>query len=155
MYIIGVDPGLQTGVALLDTETGTIEGWVDDSRGLKKEQVAKNVIATVQQAIYNTPPKAEIEIAVEDFVLRLGQAVDTTPLYVLGALDQWESYRNIKYSPGTHKNSNKAYNITKMLHDYGHIVGEGRHLADALSLAIHHWKTIDVMAALLFLEDYR
>lgn len=155
MYIIGVDPGLQTGVALLDTVTGMIDGWVDDSRGEKKEKVAQNVFATVQGAIYNTPPKANIQIVAEDFVLRYGQAVDTTPLYVLGALDQWNDFKTVKYSPGTHKNGNKAYNITKMLHDQGYNVGEGGHLADALSLSLHHWKVLDTLTALEFLEDYR
>lgn len=151
MKILAIDPGRITGIATLDTFSGEIQSHNVDARGLSKELVGSGVLDKLDLL-----PKYSIDVVVvEDFTLRYGQAVDIIPEYLLGVIDAYLDFNTIKYSASEHKNSNKAYNITKMLHDQGYNVGEGGHLADALSLAIHHWKILDTRSALEFLEDYK
>lgn len=152
--ILAVDPGKVTGLALLDTSNGEFTVWQVDARGGAKESVSERVTSTVRSTLREYSFVPRIDVVVEDFVLRHGQAVDITPMHTIGAIDELANYSTYKYSPGNHKNGNKAYDISKMIKDSGFKL-EGDHKADALSLSLHHWKIHDAVAALEFLEDYK
>ena len=124
-------------------------------RGERKEVVTESVLEHIDFALAAMNLSArEIDIVVEDFALRYGQNVDITPMHTIGAIDAATNFENFKYSPGTHKNGNKAYNISKMIKDNGFRL-DGDHKADALSLALHHFKIVDTRNALKFLEGYK
>lgn len=155
MKIFAIDPGLVTGFAVLDTEDGQYTAWAVDARGHNKELVSNMVLEHVElQVARSTQHQYRLDVVVEDFVLRSGQAVDITPMHTIGAIDAFTEFQNYKYLPAAHKRGNKAYNISKMLKNAG-IKLEGDHKTDAMSLALHHWKIIDLSAALKTLKEIK
>lgn len=151
--ILAIDPGEVTGFAFLEPMNRWFQVWQEDKRGATKEEVSESVTSALHVAV-STYEGLRVDIVAEDFVLRHGQAVNITPMHTLGAIDEATGYSTYKYSPGTHKNGNRAYDISKMITDRGYRL-EGDHKADALSLAIHHFKLVDTKRALEFLEDYK
>lgn len=155
MKILAIDPGLVTGFAILDTEDGQYTAWAVDARGLNKELVSDMVLDHLElQVARSNQHGYRLDVVVEDFVLRQGQAVDITPMHTIGAIDAFTEFENFKYLPATHKSGNKAYNISKMLKDSG-ITLNGDHKTDAMSLALHHWKVIDLAAAFKVLKEIK
>lgn len=150
-HILAIDPGLLTGICLLDTETLEFHvSEVDMRISSSKEAVAKSIKKCVSSLLYSLD--SPCDVVVEDFILRRGQNVDTTPLYVLGYLDA--GYKTVKYTPSAHKSGNSAYNLSEIVKGSGQKVGAG-HVVDALSLAVHHLKIKDTPKALKMLEGYR
>ena len=155
MKIFAIDPGLVTGFAILDTEDGQYTAWAVDGRGHNKELVTDAVLDHVElEVARSNRGQYRLDVVVEDFVLRQGQAVDITPMHTIGAIDAITEFQNYKYLPAAHKNGNKAYNISKLLKNAG-IKLDGDHKTDAMSLALHHWKIIDLPAALKVLQEIK
>lgn len=155
MKILAIDPGLVTGFAILDTEDGQYTAWAVDARGLNKELVTDMVLDHLElQLARSNKHGYRLDVVVEDFVLRSGQAVDITPMHTIGAIDAFTEFQNYKYLPAAHKNGNKAYDISKLLKNVG-IKLNGDHKTDAMSLALHHFKIIDTQAALKVLKEIK
>lgn len=155
MKIFAIDPGLVTGFAILDTKDGQYTAWAVDARGHNKELVSDMVLDHVElQVAQSEREYYRLDVVVEDFVLRQGQAVDITPMHTIGAIDAFTENQNYKYLPAAHKSGNKAYNISKMLKNTG-ITLDGDHKTDAMSLALHHLKIIDLPAAMKVLQEIK
>ena len=150
MIILSCDPGRVSGMAVLNTDNGKFEVHQVDARGESKESAGAMVTDKLDELFQHYVDA----IVLEDFVLRPGQAVDIVPEYLLGVIDGYTEFETIKYSPSSHKSGNKAYNISKLLKNVG-ITLNGDHKTDAMSLALHHWKIIDLPAALKVLQEIK
>lgn len=155
MIILAIDPGHVTGICVLDTKYNVFAVSQIDNRGENKETISLGIVEEIE-TIYSDFPLLEytVDVVAEDFVLRHGQAVDISPMHALGAIDVMTDFQTHKYLPAAHKSGNKAYDINKMIKDEGFKM-EGDHKADALSLAIHHYKIVDTKGALNFVKGYK
>ena len=150
MIILSCDPGRVSGMAVLNTDNGKFEVHQVDARGESKESAGAMVTDKLDELFQHYVDA----IVLEDFVLRPGQAVDIVPEYLLGVIDGYTEFETIKYLPAAHKRGNKAYDISKMLKNAGFKL-DGDHKTDAMSLALHHWKVIDLPAAMKVLQEIK
>lgn len=123
MVLTGIDPGKNTGYAVLDTEGMKIlhMGIHEDSPFEMLDRVESNL---------------EGVLVVERFVARFGQAFDCTPMYLIGALQGvYESEINLVL-PATHKAAVPRDKVTALMKSQGFKVAAG-HSRDALSLCLY------------------
>lgn len=130
MRILGVDPGKATGITVWDSETQKILYFDIEHLGphaLVAELKMLSVIYRVDYHVY------------EDFLPRWGQKFDITPIKLIGAMDAMDTMRFDwhKVKPSEHKSLVKDVVLNKLIHDQGHLVGEG-HSRDALRLAVYY-----------------
>lgn len=127
MRILGVDPGKATGITVWDSETQEILYFEIDEWDPY----------TLVRAVERISQKCFIDHHVyEDFLPRWGQKFDITPIKLIGAMDtmrfDWH-----KVKPSEHKSLVKDVVLNKLIHDQGHLVGEG-HSRDALRLTVYY-----------------
>lgn len=124
MRLIGIDPGKNTGYAVLDTNRMSIEHMSIS------EDTPFRLLDTVESYYSGT-------MVVERFVPRWGQAFDCTPMYLIGALQGvYESEVNL-VMPATHKASVPRDKVKALMKSQGYKIGAG-HSLDALSLCLYY-----------------
>lgn len=123
MRLMGIDPGKNTGYAVLDTNRMSIESM------FIREDSPFEMLDVVENYYSGT-------MVVERFVPRWGQAFDCTPMYLIGALQGvYESEINL-VMPATHKAAVPRDKVTALMKSQGFKVGAG-HSRDALSLCLY------------------
>lgn len=137
MIVMGVDPGLATGLAIWNTKTQLIEYMEEAQNGVL------GVSVLLPQLVKRWKPKI---IVWETFQLRSGNdfLADLSGVESLGWA-KGTGYYGAGTAPATHKTFNKLGKndpkplspMTKLMKAQGWAIGKG-HNRDALSVAIHH-----------------
>lgn len=137
MIVLGVDPGLATGLAVWNTKTQLIEYMEEAQNGVL------GVSVLLPQLVKRWKPKI---IVWETFQLRSGNdfLADLSGVESLGWA-KGTGYYGAGTAPATHKTFNKLGKndpkplspITRLMKEQGVPIGAG-HTRDALSIAIHY-----------------
>ena len=137
MIVMGIDPGLLSGIAIFDTKTQT---------ALLLEETAQGVHELSKRVRVLTDAYVPERIVWESFQLRAGNrfVADLSGVESIGWAKA-EGFYQYHVAPATHKTFNmlgekhpKAKSpVTKLMKEHGWPIGEG-HTRDALSVAIQH-----------------
>lgn len=126
-YILGIDPGLSTGLAIYNTE----------NQKMMYANIGRYTPLELVQHVERI--EGMQEIVVEDFKLRRNQNVDLTPCYLIGALQG--AGMDIKLvMPSAHKSIVKDAPLNRLFKEAGYKLGEG-HSRDALRLTVY-WSAV-------------
>lgn len=126
MKILGVDPGVATGIAVFNTDTLEAERLEIVNMG------EKELVDHLSLLGFNYLPGVSVY---EDFIPRWGQKFDITPIKLIGAMStmhrDWQAV-----SPAAHKSLVKDAPLNALFKKAGEKIGAG-HSRDALRLCLY------------------